>query len=135
MRSYCFVVELTFNNYRKDSLTYSCGTDRPSGLCYVSLSADLSQMVNLLLGSLAEFHSPAHWHSFIMHLVTNENYKKTFFIYFKRKIYYPLKWIQLIEWSNYLNMISCLCLSNKLKEFDKFLWICLWNLYFISVKN
>ena len=72
-------MELTFNNYHKDWLTYSCGTDRPIGLCYVSLSADLSQMVNLLLGSLAEFHSPAHRHSFIMHLVTNENYNENIF--------------------------------------------------------
>ena len=40
---------------------------------------------------------------------------------FKRKIQYPFKWIQLIEWSNYLNMNSRLHLSNKLKECGKFL--------------
>ena len=53
----------------------------------------------------------------------------------KRKIHYPFKWIQLIEWSNYLNMNSCLHLSNQLKECSKFLWIRLWNLCFISMKE
>ena len=53
----------------------------------------------------------------------------------KRKIHYPFKWIQLIEWSNYLNMNSRLHLSNKLKECGKFLWIRLWNLCFISMKE
>ena len=41
----------------------------------------------------------------------------------KRKIHYPFKWIQLIEWSNYLNMNSRLHLSNKLKKCGNFLWI------------
>ena len=45
------------------------------------------------------------------------------------------KWIQLIEWSIYLNMNSRLHLSNKLKEGGKFLWIRLWNLCFISMKE
>ena len=53
----------------------------------------------------------------------------------KRKIHYPFKWIQLIEWSNYLNMNSRLHLSNKLKECGKFLWIRFWNLCFISMKE
>ena len=53
----------------------------------------------------------------------------------KRKIHNPFKWIQLIEWSNYLNMNSCLHLSNKLKECGKCLWIRLWNLGFISMKE
>ena len=53
----------------------------------------------------------------------------------KRKIHYPFKWIQLIEWSNYLNMNSRLHLSNKLKECGKFLWMRLWNLCFISMKE
>ena len=36
-----------FNNYHKDWLTYSGGTDRPSELCYnFSISNDLTQMVN-----------------------------------------------------------------------------------------
>ena len=47
----------------------------------------------------------------------------------------PFKWIQLIEWSNYLNMNCRPHLSNKLKECNKFLWMCLWNHYFISVKE
>ena len=37
----------------------------------------------------------------------------------KRKIRYPFKWIQLIERFNYLNMNSCLHLSNELKESGK----------------
>ena len=53
----------------------------------------------------------------------------------KRKMHYPFKWVQLIEWSNYLNMNSCLHLSNKLKECYKFLWIRLWNICFISIKE
>ena len=62
----------------------------------------------------------------------NKNDKKTCV---KRKIHYPFKWIQLIERSNYLNMNSRLHLSNKLKECGKFLWIRLWNLCFISMKE
>ena len=38
----------------------------------------------------------------------------------KHKIHYPFKWIQLVKQSNYLNINSCLHLSNKLKEFCKF---------------
>ena len=57
------------------------------------------------------------------------------FFFLKGKINYPFKWIQLIEWSNYLNMTSCLHLLNKLKECCKYLWIRLWNLYFISMKE
>ena len=53
----------------------------------------------------------------------------------KRKIHYPFKWIQLIEWSNHLNISSRLHLSNKLKECSKFLWIRFWNLCFISMKE
>ena len=53
----------------------------------------------------------------------------------KSGLHYPFKWIQLIEWSNYLNMNSCLHLSNKLKECGKFLWIHLWNLCIISMKE
>ena len=53
----------------------------------------------------------------------------------KGKIHYPFKLIQLKEWHNYLNMNSCLHLSNKLKEHSKLLWIHLWNHYFISMKE
>ena len=53
----------------------------------------------------------------------------------KRKIHYPFIWIQLIELSSYLNMNSCLHLSNKLKECGKFLWMRLWNHCFISMKE
>ena len=60
---------------------------------------------------------------------------RTLFIGVKRKIHYPFKWIQLIERSNYLNMNNRLHLSNKLKECSKFLWIRLWNLCFISMKE
>ena len=38
----------------------------------------------------------------------------------KRKIHYPIEWIQITEWLNYMNMNSCLHLSNKLKECGKF---------------
>ena len=51
-----------------------------------------------------------------------------YLIAIKHKIHYPFKWIQLMEWSNYLNMNSCLHLSNKLKGGSKFLWICFWDL-------
>ena len=41
-----------FNVHHKDWLTYSGGTDRPGELCYnFSISNDLTQMVNFLLGS------------------------------------------------------------------------------------
>ena len=53
----------------------------------------------------------------------------------KRKIHYPIEWIQITEWLNYMNMNSCLHLSNKLKECGKFLWIRLWNRCFVSMKE
>ena len=41
-----------FNDRHKDWLTYSSGTDRPGELCYnFSISNDLTQIVNFLLGS------------------------------------------------------------------------------------
>ena len=49
--------------------------------------------------------------------------------------YYPFELIQLFERSNYLNMSSCLHLSDKLKECGKFLWIHFWNPCFISIKE
>ena len=50
-------------------------------------------------------------------------------------VHYPFKWIQLIEWFTYFNVNGRLHLSNKLKECGKFLWIRLWNLCFISMKE
>ena len=35
-----------FDIYLRDWLTYSSGTDQPGELCYVSMSNDLTQMVN-----------------------------------------------------------------------------------------
>ena len=46
----------------------------------------------------------------------------------KRDIYYPFKWIQLIDKSSYLNMNSYLHLSNKLKECDNFFSYFIWTL-------
>ena len=57
------------------------------------------------------------------------------FLLFFWFLFYPFKWIQLNEWSNHLNMNGRLHLSNKLKECGKFLWIRLWNLCFISMKE
>ena len=50
-----------FNNYHKDWLTYSGGTDRPGELCYnSSISNDLTQMVNFPTQSPhCDSHSPA----------------------------------------------------------------------------
>ena len=54
----------------------------------------------------------------------------------KRKIHYPFNWIQLTEWSNYLNMNSRrLHLPNKLRKCGTFLWLRLWNLCFVSMKG
>ena len=58
-----------------------------------------------------------------------------FLFLFKRKVHYPCKWIQLIEWSNFFNMNSCLHLSNKSKECRKFMGIRFWNLCFMSMKE
>ena len=50
-----------FNNYHKDWLTYSGGTDRPGELCYnSSISNDLTQLVNFPTQSPdCDSHSPA----------------------------------------------------------------------------
>ena len=53
----------------------------------------------------------------------------------KHKMHHPFKWIQLIDWSNFLNISNGLDLSNELKECSKFWGICLWNLCFISMKE
>ena len=63
-------------------------------------------------------------------LIEWSNYLKV-----KSCLHYPFKWIQSVEWYNYLKARSCLHLSNWLKECGKFLWMRLWNLCFISMKE
>ena len=56
-------------------------------------------LLSLLLHKLSSDTLQLHPDSYMQHFL-------------KRKIYYPFKWIQLIEGSNCLNMNSCLHLSN-----------------------
>ena len=57
-----------FNVHHKDWLTYSGGTDRPGKLCY-NFSNDLTQIVNLLIGSQTDSHSPVLLNLFLLTVV------------------------------------------------------------------